>query len=440
MRGRSATLKILSLFISRTTIDWATGGGEGGRMSQRSRVMEYIASKASLLAEVTSDFIKTPSVSGAEGDVAALLLKRAGEMGIDAKADAIGNVLGWVRGKAPADSKRLAFNVHLDHVPAGPRESWRHDPYAGAMEGGRVFGRGASDTKGAWAPMLLAMDAVEKSGGVEGDVVYTAVVMEELTQCAGMRHLLDVTMRDSRPDFIVSGEATSLNVAVGHRGRAEMEFVSRGVSAHASAPWRGENALYKASRVVSSMEGLSRAMATGGAHPLLGRSTLAVTDISCSPGARNVIPDLCRVYLDYRFLPNEDACSILERVRQRMRIDSLDAEVRIVESEEASYTGQRFRGQKFMPGYLIEEGHPLVGAAVESAKAVLPSPPRIQRWDFATDGGYSMGVLGIPTVGVSPCDERMAHTMDEYVSVDDMMHAAKIYAEMILRLCRGKTG
>lgn len=406
-------------------------------MSQRSQVMEYIESKANFLAEATSDFIRTPSESGAEGEVARLLLKRAGEIGIDAKADAIGNVLGWARGKAPADSKRLAFNVHLDHVPPGAREFWTHDPYSGRVEGGRIFGRGASDTKGAWSPMLLAMDAVERSGGTGGDVVFTAVVMEELTHCAGMRHLLEVTMNDSPPDFIVSGEATSLNVAVGHRGRTEIEFVSRGRSAHASAPWRGENALYKASRVVSSMEKLSRGLVMGKSHPLLGRSTLAITDISCSPGARNVIPDLCRVYMDYRFLPDEDARSILERVRQRVRIDSLDAEVRIVESEEVSYTGHRYRERKFMPGFLIEETHPLVRTAVESAKAVLPSPPRIQRWDFATDGGHSMGVLGIPTVGVSPCEEQMAHTIDESVSLDNMTHAAKIYAEMILRLCRG---
>jgi putative selenium metabolism hydrolase len=399
--------------------------------------MEYIESKANFLIDATSDFIRTPSTSGKEGEVAALLLKRIKEMDIDATSDAIGNVLGWVRGKAAAGSSRLAFNVHLDHVPPGEQASWKHDPYSGMFDGARVHGRGASDTKGAWAPMLLAMDAIERNGGVEGDLVFTAVVMEEQTHCAGMRHLLEITLKESMPDFIVSGEATSLNVALGHRGRTEIEFISRGRSAHASAPWRGENALYKASRVVSSMEKLSRSMVTGESHPLLGRSSLTVTDISCSPGARNVIPDLCRVYMDYRFLPREDARSILERVRQRIRIDSLDAEARIVETEETSYTGHRFKGQKFMPGFLIDSNHPLVETVVESVKSVLLAPPKLQRWDFATDGGYSMGVLGIPTIGFSPCEEEMAHTIDENVRLDYMMKAAKIYADMILRVCRG---
>jgi acetylornithine deacetylase/succinyl-diaminopimelate desuccinylase-like protein len=142
--------------------------------------------------------------------------------------------------------------------------------------------------------------------------------------------------------------------------------------------------------------------------------------------------------MDYRFLPEETADSILGRVRQRLKMDSLDAEVRLVEGEETSYTGHRFKGKKFMPGFIMDEGHPLVGAAADSAKAVLASPPRIQRWDFATDGGYSMGVLGIPTVGLSPCEELLAHTVDECVRLDHMMLAAKIYAEMILRLCNGR--
>jgi putative selenium metabolism hydrolase len=343
-------------------------------MSQRSRIMEYIDSKAAFLAEVTSEFIRTPSVSGSEGDVAKLLVGRALEMGIDAKTDAIGNVIGWAKGKGGARSKRLAFNVHLDHVPAGNSRSWKHGPYSGRQEGGRIFGRGASDTKGAWGAMLLAMDAVQKSGGAGGDVIFTAVVMEELTHCAGMRYLLDASLKDSRPDFIVSGEGTSLNVAVGHRGRAELELVSKGRAAHASAPWRGENALYKASSVIASLQRLARGMVAAEGDQLLGKSTLAVTDISCHPGARNIIPEACEVYIDYRFLPNENPGSILARVGNRIKLDALDAEARIVESEEVTYTGYRFKGQKFMPGFTIDKRHPLVEAAVAAASAFLPSP------------------------------------------------------------------
>ncbi|MEM3882981.1 MAG: M20/M25/M40 family metallo-hydrolase, partial [Candidatus Methanomethyliaceae archaeon] len=67
---------------------------------------------------------------------------------------------------------------------------------------------------------------------------------------------------------------------------------------------------------------------------------------------------------------------------------------------------------------------------------ILEFKPKIQRWDFATDGGYSMGVMGIPTVGFSPCEEELAHAPNESVSVNHMQKAAKVYAMMILMLCR----
>lgn len=406
-------------------------------MGQLSKVMDHIDGRAAFLSDATSEFIRTPSISGSEGQVATLLSRRAAELEMESKIDAIGNVVCLFRGRQSAAFPRLAFNVHLDHVPPGDPASWRYDPYSGKVADGRIYGRGASDTKGAWAPMLLAMEAVQRNGGVDGDVLFTAVVMEELTQCAGMRHLLDVTLRDSKPDFMVSGEGTSLNVAIGHRGRTEIEFICRGKAAHASAPWRGQNALYKASGVIASLEKLSRELAEGESHPLLGRATLAVTDIDCSPGSRNVVPSLCKVYADYRFLPDEDATSILERVGSHLRADNLEVEVGIVESEEVSYTGFRFRGQKFMPGFIISKSDPLVEATAESAWAVIHSTPKIQRWDFATDGGHSMGV-GIPTVGLSPCEEELAHTDNEYVRLDYMLKAAKIYAEIILRLCRSR--
>ncbi|MGA2572946.1 MAG: YgeY family selenium metabolism-linked hydrolase [Candidatus Methanomethylicaceae archaeon] len=397
--------------------------------------MEYIESRSDLLASTTSDFIKTPSPSGSEGDVAKLLSEYLAKAGLEVQIDIAGNVLGTLRGKAKGAGKRLAFNVHLDHVPPGQRESWAHDPYSGLIDEGKVYGRGASDTKGAWAPMVLAIDAIRNSGGVDGDVLFTAVVMEELTYCIGMKVLLDTTLKSAPPDYIVSGEATALNIAVGHRGRTELELLTRGRSCHASAPWRGENAIYKLAPLISSIEKLSRHIFAQESHPLLGKTTLALTDVVCSPGAHNVVPDLCKAYLDYRFLPGEDLNSIMDRVRHRLNFDGIDAQVKACESDEATYAGMAFHGQKFMPAYAISPDHPLVSASMEAATSVMGGPPKLQRWDFATDGGYSMGILGIPTIGFSPCEEQLAHTPNEYVQIDYLVKAAKVYAEMILRLC-----
>jgi putative selenium metabolism hydrolase len=402
----------------------------------RNQISSFIESNSEYLASATSEFIRTPSPSGSEGAVAQVLLKALKEAGLEASVDTAGNVVGRLPGRSNvAGRKTLAFNVHLDCVPAGPSEAWRIDPYSGEIAEGRVYGRGASDTKGAWAPMILAMQAIAKSGGVDGDVLFTAVVMEELSFGIGMRNLLDSTLKGSWPDFIVLGEATDLNIALGHRGRIELELIARGKSCHASTPWKGENALYSAARAITLVEKLSRDMAVLHGHALLGRSTMTMTDIECMPGAHNVIPDLCKIYLDYRFLPHENRETILSLVKRRLDEAFLNVEAHVNGSEEKTYTGLSFKGEKYMPSYVIEPRHDLVRVATEAASTVLQQPPKTRRWDFATDGGYSMGVLGIPTIGFSPCEENLAHTVNEYVQIDYMVKAAKIYSEMILRLC-----
>lgn len=398
------------------------------------KVSEYIDSKLDYLVDTTVRFLRVPSESGSEGEVAKVLLEELEEAGFDAFIDRVGNVIGVLKGDSMEGSNRLAFNVHLDHVPPGRADSWRYDPFGGVMEEGRIFGRGAADTKGAWAPMILAMKAVKDCCSIKGEVIFTGVVMEELTYCFGMKYLLDCTLNEMRPNYMVLGEATGLNIAVGHRGRAELEVVTKGRACHASAPWRGDNALYKAARAITAIEGLSRDLMKGEEDPLLGRTTLAVTDIECSPGAHNVVPDECRFYVDYRFLPKEGLEDVLRRVNERVKAEGAFAEVR--QKEEKTYTGFKFVGKKHMPGFVIPSDHYLVKTLAMATEGILEFKPKIQRWDFATDGGYSMGVMGIPTVGFSPCEEELAHAPNESVSVNHMQKAAKVYAMMILMLCR----
>ena len=404
-------------------------------MVDRNRIFEFVDSRSDIIAKMTSEFIRTQSPSGSEAAVAGVLKDALKNVGIEATTDAAGNVIGLMKGTSQIPGKRLAFNVHLDHVPAGSMDCWEKDPFSGEISDGKVWGRGASDTKGAWAPMIVAMEAVKKNGGVQGDVLFTGVVMEELSYCIGMKTLLDSTLKDARPDYIVSGEATSLNIAVGHRGRTELELSTGGKSCHASTPWRGENALYKAGRVITGIEKLSRSMVPLPGDAMLGKSTLALTDIECMPGVHNMVPELCKIYLDYRFLPTETQATIIARIKKRLDDDYVTAKISTCEYSEKTYTGLEFKGQKYMPAYLMQQEHPLVKEAQAAVSDAISMQPKIQRWDFATDGGYSMGVLGIPTIGFSPCEEQLAHTPNEYVRTDYMVKAAKVYAELILRLC-----
>ncbi|OPY66084.1 MAG: peptidase [Syntrophorhabdaceae bacterium PtaU1.Bin034] len=90
--------------------------------------------------------------------------------------------------------------------------------------------------------------------------------------------------------------------------------------------------------------------------------------------------------------------------------------------------------KKYMAGFTLDEDHPLVLAASRAVSSELGRKPLIYRWNFATDGGYSMTALGIPTIGFSPCEEHLAHVVNEYVRIDYMIEAAKAYAALIIEL------
>lgn len=400
-------------------------------------IVGYIEDRKDWLAGTTASFIATPSLSGSEGAASELLARTLQTAIGNAFIDEAGNVVASLREDGPAGKigTTLAFNVHLDTVPAGDFSSWKHAPFGGVIEDGKVYGRGASDTKGAWAPMILAMEAVKRLGvDLDGEVLFTAVVMEELTGSLGMRHLLDRTLRETRPDLIILGEPTGLRLAIGHKGRAEVEVVTRGTSCHASTPRAGRNALYQAAAAVSRLEELSGEMEQGPEDPLFGRSTMAVTHIESAPGAHNMIPDLCTIFVDCRFAPSETTGGVLKQIDAALRSGGVAAEVRFGEKEERTCTGISLRAKKYMAPWTLDEKDPFVVASAEAATAALGKRPDIYRWDFATDGSYSMGVLGIPTLGFSPCEDRLAHVTDEYVDIESMVTAAKVYAALIIAL------
>jgi putative selenium metabolism hydrolase len=402
-------------------------------------IARYIEDRTEWLVETTRTFIRTPSVSGSEGEIAALLVKTLQALGLSAFIDTAGNVVGslnTLQGKGRAGTI-LAFNVHMDTVPPGSRSSWRKDPFGAEIEDVKMYGRGASDCKGAWAPMILAMDAIKNAGaedGLRGEVLFTAVVMEELTCSFGMKVLHDSTLKNILPDYVVLGEPTGLNIATGHKGRMELEITTSGRACHASVPWNGNNALYKAAAAISSMERLAAEIESLPQDPVFGTASLAITDIRCSPGTRNVIPAACTLYGDYRFLPGESLEHLLNQVRERLKKDHVDARVAISERDETTWTGVTFKGEKSMSPFVLDDNHPLVRIAVESVREATGVTPRTYKWNFATDGAYSMGGLGIPTIGFSPCEENLAHVVDEYVRIDCLALAAKAYATMIFKL------
>jgi putative selenium metabolism hydrolase len=319
----------------------------------------------------------------------------------------------------------IVVDAHMDTVGVGDPGAWPHDPFAGKVEDGIVFGRGASDNKGAIAAGVYGGRLWADRGydGADVSLYVVGTVMEE--DCDGLALGYVLTESVSDVSAVVLGECTDLAVYRGHRGRMEMSITTRGQSAHASAPERGENAITAIAPVVMEVAALNDRLAS---DDFLGKGSIAVTKIECETASLNAIPDKCTIYVDRRLTAGETVDSALKEIASFSSIRG--AEIEVLTHAEPSYTGLVQETDKYYPTWVLDEDHPLVEAGVAAAQTALGSTPAIGKWAFSTNGVSSAGRLGIPTIGFGPSEERWAHTVLDQCPIDHLVASAAFYAAL----------
>jgi putative selenium metabolism hydrolase len=349
------------------------------------------------------------------------------------RADELGNVIGIVPGRGEAPSVML--NCHMDVVAEGDPAAWEHPPYGGVVAGGFLHGRGAMDIKGPLALQTYAAAAL--AGTAPGDVIVAHTVFEERGGW-GMQHLM--ASGALKPGAVIIGEATRGDITIGHRGRAEVEVVLSGLAGHASAPERARNALDLVPAALAAVRELARRQRT---DPVLGRATVVATTIDVLPESRNVIPDQAVVVLDWRVLPGSDDASLLGAVGEALegQLPELPAgmslEVRMARERQSTYTGRTETRDLFTPGFLVDPHSAVVRAAARAVgRRAGAGPSEVRPWTFATDGGWSCGVYGVPTVGFAPGEERFAHTNRERLDLEEARWAWSRHPELIVAVQR----
>jgi putative selenium metabolism hydrolase len=382
------------------------------------------------LVEFLQDIVRTPSPSGREDRVAtriAAAMRRAGFR--EVFSDRIGNVVGRMgSGKRPI----LLYNGHMDTVGVSDPGAWTHDPFGADIADGALYGRGACDMKGALTAMIWAGKMLHSSGTsaqLKGELVLAAVVQEE--PCEGLAMRVLVEEEGLRPDWVVLGEPSDLQLSRGHRGRVELEVVTHGRSCHASRPDLGDNAVYSAARLIFNLEILSEQL---GYDAFLGSGSLSVTHVESRAGSRNAVPDYARFIVDRRLTLGETEAKALAEIQGIIARERVRAEVQVTEYEGISYTGYRACQHNYYPAWALGADHSLLKSASQAVKTALGYRPIIGQWGFSTDGVYTMGVAGIPTIGFGPGDQALAHTADEHIRLEDVFKAASAYAQLAAQL------
>lgn len=374
--------------------------------------------------------IRTPSPSGREANAAAVVAEEMRAVGFDSVVvDRLDDAMGIINGSGSGRS--ILFNGHLDHVPEGEME----EPYSGRLmdgsplevEGKVIYGRGASDMKGALAAMIMAGKALNELGvQLKGDFRVAAVAQEEV---GGAGTVATIEESGFLGDVVVIGEATNMDVALGHRGGVRFDVVVKGRSCHASAPERGVNALYKATDLISKIR--SELIPKLPGDPLYGKTSVSITKISVKPDAPNVVPEECSFHIDCRNTPNYPAKTLRKDLEEI--IDSLCKED--PELEALVVPSQRAGSERSFTGYYTDPvKFPVVDEAKAAVSEVLGREPGVKTWKFATDGKF-YSWRGIPVVGFGPGEEKYAHTQQDHVRVDDYLESIKVYAWVACKIC-----
>ena len=332
--------------------------------------------------------------------------------------DRMGNVIGRI-GEGP---RQLLYDSHLDTVGIGNPEEWDWDPFRGVVRDGILYARGACDEKGSTPGMMYGLALARELGLLEGFTGYYFGNMEEWNDGSAPDALYNV--EGLRPDLVVIGEPTDMQVCRGQKGRVEFQVVARGRSAHAASNHLGDNPIYKLLPVI---ERISRLEPEFRNDPFLGDGRITVTDVEVDTPSINAVPNQATCYVDRRLTFGEDPQEELRRLQDIVG-EREDMEVSILRYEVPSYTGYVYPLDKIYPAWALAEGHPLVQAGLRAGEMLWGPMERPGKWNFSTNGVFWAGKAGIPSIGFGPGDEVHAHTVLDQVPLDDVVRATEWYA------------
>ena len=292
------------------------------------------------IVQTASELIQINSQSLHEGELAQYIVDKMHKLGYDSvEVDKYGSVFGTMKGTGGGSSVML--NCHLDVVDGGDESLWKYPPYSGAIAEGRVWGRGASDTKGTMAVYLYVPVMLKEAGLLpKGDIVVAEVITEEIAGYGAMMHTRENRMLT---DYAVIGEATENDIAIGCRGRFCAVITITGKSCHASIPHEGHNPFNFLSRLLPELEKVEMS-----SEELFGSSTMSVTKIESSEKGSNIIPNEVVVYIDYRQTGDDTAAHVLEKLQAAIdrcgKMEGISTKVEALYFPLTTYTGIEGRG------------------------------------------------------------------------------------------------
>lgn len=294
---------------------------------------------------------------------------------------------------------RLLFAPHTDTVSVA---GMTIDPFSGEVRDGKLWGRGASDTKGTMASMLWGLRMVkDKLASLPYEIWFAGLANEEAGQ-----HGAKALATEEQFDFVIAGEPTNLDVVYTHKGCTQLRLMTHGKAVHAARLELGENAIYKMASVVNYIRDSLVAELRVERNPKLGCATVSVGTIS-GGSKTNIVPDFCEATVDIRTIPEHDDPGFFAHIQRRLQGVCPDLEIEVGHS----------------PPLFTDPSHPIIGKLRTMGSQCVGAPWFCDAAIFAAKG--------IPAIALGPGSITQAHTADEWISTDELERGAQFFARFL---------
>ena len=380
------------------------------------------------LIYLCQEFVRIPSLSGKEEKMARSVAASARALGYDqVDLDHYGNVL--MRVRFSEEGPRLLLHAQMDHVDPGDSADWSFYPYSAEISRKRIYGTGSMDQKGSLAAMILAgafLKEDDRRGELRGELIVAGAVQQECFDALAARAIVSA----ARPDAVVIGDASGLELVRGQPGRAKIALQIDGQMAHVLSPAYGVNA---AEKMLVVLDAIKRKYVPP-LDPFLGEGTLVLTGLSTHPDVlEKVIPNRCVATFVKRTLLGETRTDSIEQIKRlvaflKKKDKDLALKIFIATTEGRCYTGAPLATEQFVQAWLLPLDHPFLNAAQQwlrqaGLEGQISSSP-----GFGTSGALYGGEQGIPTLIFGASRPEQAHRVDEYVDIDQLHQACEGYA------------
>lgn len=400
-------------------------------ISTQKRILIDVLNVKDELYQLLQRLIQIRSYSGEEKEFAEFILQKMKEYGFDeAFIDGLGNVVG----KIGTGKVKILYDAHIDTVKVTDADNWQYPPFDGKIVDGKIYGRGAVDEKPAMAGFLMAVRAIKQqlnSNELPFTLYVVGSVLEEDVDGYPLFHLIE--NEGIKPDYVLLGEPTDLQVYRGQRGRMEVKIGVKGKSAHGAHCDQGDNAIYKMMSIIKEIEEMNHHLP---AVEPLGKGSITVSQIISRAPSLCSVPDYCEIHIDRRMTVDDNRNSVINELKGILDQYKLEENVWVPTYEGVSWKGTKYQQEAYFPTWILEEDHLLTQAGLKSAEIVLEKPASSGVWNFSTNGVATAGHFDIPTIGFAPGKEELSHSSKEELVLEDLLKAVEFYALFPFVLCK----